>query len=185
MTSNLEWQMRPAIQAKKQRVIRPRTKRPKADEIDLNQFEEDQTCTYDSSQSERAASIPTTPCRPSLLTANGKECEDHEEPSLSKRKRPPRCKFVSLFEPETKCYKKFKAYKELDMPFASNGATIVELEDPVQDDDYQTDQEQIKSSLTSLNSSIVVAFKRYLQGKCAIANLERKRKSLPSSSLPV
>ncbi len=163
-----------------------RTKR-KAIEIDAKHFEEDQTCAYDFSQDGLGGSFPTTPCRPYPTTENSLECGEGPAGRVERVKRGRRCKFVSLFEPEKMCYKKFKTFAERDVPFASSALTVVGLDDPVHDDDCQTENDQIKSSLTSLNSDIAAAFRSYLQGRCLVANLDRGRapgkSACPSVSL--
>ena len=163
----------PTIRAGKQRKPQHR-----AVEADSKVFEEEQTASFDFSQCPTTDSSQVTPFKLDHIDTSQLNNKAGAKTTEVKSGRLHRCKFVSLFELEKHCYKKFKMFSEQDVPFTASALTVVPLDDPVHDDDYQTDNDQITSSLTSLNSGLARAAKDFLKGKCVVSNLERVPKPL-------
>ncbi len=82
------------------------------------------------------------------------------------RKRP-KCEYIDFTDPERKKSQKFKLFKEddFDSPLREFMKADTRPEEPQYDDDFLTDDEQIKSSIDLINKDIEAVLKEYFKQK--------------------
>ena len=146
------------------------------------------TCTKSSGaidatliNSESTSSSPTSSQRKETHKAEATKQDSpvHSSPVPQSKKRP-KCRHLVLLDTTHKRRKKFKLFREETLPFSTSSITNVPLREPLCDDDCESEPDQIKSAVQSLNKCLKQEMKKHLKGTLVVTNHLKYSKAFTS-----